>query len=99
MLPTGLFGPGWMSIFESPARVAALRATVRREQPFVFPTMAAKENDADLAFELTPLLQSGIVLAGGGRDPGAVPVDAVRHRQQRGRTSGRRGRRGPDRRR
>jgi len=61
--------------FESPAPIAALRSAVRREQPFAFATMAAKENDADLAFELTPLLRSGIVLAGGGRDPGAAPAD------------------------
>jgi len=62
--------------FESPARIATLRTAVRREQTFDFPTMATKENEANLDFELTPLLQSGIVLAGGGRDPGADPVDA-----------------------
>jgi CHAT domain-containing protein len=33
--------------------------------------MAAQANEADLAFALTPLLQSGIVLAGGGRDSSA----------------------------
>jgi CHAT domain-containing protein len=57
--------------FESPARIAALRAEVRREHPPAFTTKGAQANEADLAFALTPLLQSGIVLAGGGRDPGA----------------------------
>ena len=55
--------------FESPARIAALRAEVRREDPFALPLMAAKPEEDDLAFDLTPLLRSGVVLAGGGRDP------------------------------
>jgi CHAT domain-containing protein/Tfp pilus assembly protein PilF len=57
--------------FESPARIAALRAEVRRDQPLAFTTKGAQANEADLTFALTPLLQSGVVLAGGGRDLGA----------------------------
>jgi CHAT domain-containing protein len=81
--------------FESPARIAALRAEVRREDPLALPLRAASpgKDERDLAltrpfprgvggvrvrpgeeepdFALTPLLRSGVVLAGGGRDPGA----------------------------
>ncbi len=63
--------------FESPARIAALRAAARREDPSALPLPAAQPGEDELDFALTPLLQSGIVLAGGGRDPGAAPVDAL----------------------
>ena len=63
--------------FESPARVAALRAAARREEPFALPSQAAEDREEDLAFALTPLLRSGVVLAGGGRDPDAAPADAA----------------------
>jgi CHAT domain-containing protein len=59
--------------FESPARISALRAAVRREEPFA--PFARADKDDDLAFALTPLLRSGVVLAGGGRAPDAAPVD------------------------
>jgi tetratricopeptide (TPR) repeat protein len=62
---------GTHGFFESPARVAALRAAVRGEDPSALPLQAAKPGEDDLDFALTPLLRSGVVLAGGGRDPGA----------------------------
>jgi CHAT domain-containing protein len=54
--------------FESPDRVAALRARTGREHslPLASPHGPADETDA---FGLTPLLHSGVVLAGGGRAP------------------------------
>jgi CHAT domain-containing protein/tetratricopeptide (TPR) repeat protein len=61
--------------FESPARIAALRAAIRREDPLALSLPAGKDQQDDLAFALTPLLRSGLVLAGGGRDPGAAPAD------------------------
>jgi CHAT domain-containing protein len=67
---------GTHGFFESPARIAALRAAVRREDPFAPPLKAAKPGKDDLDFALTPWLRSGIALAGGGREPGAGPVDA-----------------------
>jgi CHAT domain-containing protein len=58
--------------FESPSRVAALRVAVRREDPLTLPLLKGdKKKDEDFTFALTPLLRSGVVLAGGGRDPGA----------------------------
>jgi CHAT domain-containing protein len=81
--------------FESPARIAALRDEVRREDPLALPLRAASpgKDPRDLAltrpfprgvggvrvrpgeeepdFALTPLLRSGVVLAGGGLDPAA----------------------------
>jgi CHAT domain-containing protein/Tfp pilus assembly protein PilF len=60
--------------FESPARIAALRAAVRRDEPFA-PLAPVGKDDEDLAFALTPMLRSGVVLAGGGRAPDAAPVD------------------------
>jgi CHAT domain-containing protein len=68
---------GTHGFFESPARVAALRAAVRRERPFA---LASKPGDADddaASFALAPFLYSGVVLAGGGRAPdtaGANPL-------------------------
>jgi tetratricopeptide (TPR) repeat protein len=62
--------------FESPSRVAALRAQNRREDPLSVPVQAGEDREDDLAFELTPLLRSGLVLAGGGRGPGEAPADA-----------------------
>jgi CHAT domain-containing protein len=53
--------------FESPARIAALRAEIRREDPFGSSLLSARGRDDDLTFALTPLLRSGVVLAGGGR--------------------------------
>jgi CHAT domain-containing protein/Tfp pilus assembly protein PilF len=53
--------------FESPARIAALRADIRREDPFGSSLLSAQGRDDELAFALTPLLRSGVVLAGGGR--------------------------------
>jgi CHAT domain-containing protein len=67
---------GTHGFFESPQRVAALRAAVRREDPLASPLRDARGLEDDLAFALTPLLRSGVVLAGGGRDPGAAPGDA-----------------------
>jgi CHAT domain-containing protein/tetratricopeptide (TPR) repeat protein len=61
---------GTHGFFESPARVAALRAAVRREDPSALLLKADKPSEGDLDFALT-LLRSGVVLAGGGRDPGA----------------------------
>jgi CHAT domain-containing protein len=60
--------------FESPARIAALRADIRREDPFGSSLLSARGREDDLAFALTPLLRSGVVLAGGGR--AAVAGDA-----------------------
>ncbi len=67
---------GTHGFFESPARIAALRAEVRREDPFALPLTATKSGDDDVDFALMPLLRSGVVLAGGGRDPGAGLPDA-----------------------
>jgi CHAT domain-containing protein len=53
--------------FGSPARIAALRAEIRREDPFGSSLRSARSREDDLAFALTPLLRSGVVLAGGGR--------------------------------
>jgi CHAT domain-containing protein/tetratricopeptide (TPR) repeat protein len=62
---------GTHGFFESPARVAALRAAARREDPSALPLKAAKPGEDEPDFALTPLLRSGVVLAGGGRDPAA----------------------------
>jgi CHAT domain-containing protein len=62
---------GTHGFFESPARVAALRAAVLREDPSALPLKPAKPGEDELDFALTPLLRSGVVLAGSGRDPGA----------------------------
>jgi CHAT domain-containing protein len=67
---------GTHGFFEAPARVAALRAQVRREDPSALALKANKPAEDDPDFALTPMLRSGVVLAGGGRDPGAGPVDA-----------------------
>ncbi len=67
---------GTHGFFESPARIAALRAAVRREDPLALTLVANKPGEGDPDFALTPLLRSGVVLAGGGRDPGAGLPDA-----------------------
>jgi CHAT domain-containing protein len=59
--------------FESPARIAALRADIRREDPFGSSLLSARGHEDDVAFALTPLLRSGVVLVGGGR---AAAADA-----------------------
>ena len=61
--------------FESPDRVAALRAAARRESRLGPAADGRHGRDGRLAFALTPLLHSGVVLAGGGRDPDAAPAD------------------------
>jgi tetratricopeptide (TPR) repeat protein/CHAT domain-containing protein len=66
---------GTHGFFESPARVAALRAEARREDPLALALKADKPGEGDPDFALIPLLRSGVALAGGGRDPGAGPVD------------------------
>jgi CHAT domain-containing protein len=68
---------GTHGFFESPARIAALRAAIGREEyPLTLPMQAATDREDDRAFELEPLLRSGVVLACGGRDPGTVPAEA-----------------------
>jgi CHAT domain-containing protein/tetratricopeptide (TPR) repeat protein len=61
--------------FESPARITAFRAAVRREGGLAHPLPAGKAGEDELTFALMPLLRSGVVLAGGGRDPGTAPSD------------------------
>jgi CHAT domain-containing protein/Tfp pilus assembly protein PilF len=67
---------GTHGFFETPARVAALRAQLRREDPSALALKATKQGEDDPDFALTPMLRSGVVLAGDGRDPGAGSVDA-----------------------
>jgi CHAT domain-containing protein/Tfp pilus assembly protein PilF len=55
--------------FESPARIFALRAEVGREGTSA-PSAGAGKDDVNSNFDLTPMLRSGVVLAGGGRAPG-----------------------------
>ncbi len=52
--------------FESPARVAALRAEFRRQQAPGPARPAGQEADDMAATAMTPLVRSGVVLAGGG---------------------------------
>ena len=58
--------------FESPARLAAFR----RDDAVAEAFWAISGKEQDLAFELTPLLRSGIVLAGGAREPVASDISA-----------------------
>jgi CHAT domain-containing protein len=64
--------------FESPARVAVLRAHARAEGGLDLPDLGGKDADDSAAFALTPLLRSGVVLAGGGRkfEPEDLSADA-----------------------
>jgi CHAT domain-containing protein/tetratricopeptide (TPR) repeat protein len=65
---------GTHGFFESPARVAALRAVVGRDQALAFASKPSEADDNWATFELAPYLCSGVVLAGGGRalDPSAL---------------------------
>jgi tetratricopeptide (TPR) repeat protein len=62
---------GTHGFFESPARVAALRASALPEHAFALTVEPNKPGESDADFALTPLLRSGVVLAGGGREPDA----------------------------
>jgi CHAT domain-containing protein/Tfp pilus assembly protein PilF len=69
---------GTHGFFESPARIAALRAAARREGPFAMSLKAIKPGEDDSDFALAPLVRSGVVLAGGGREPDAGLSDLTR---------------------
>jgi CHAT domain-containing protein/Tfp pilus assembly protein PilF len=58
--------------FDSPARIAALRAASLEGTGDSSPELDPPR-EQDRSFELLPLLRSGIVLAGGGREPDAEP--------------------------
>jgi CHAT domain-containing protein len=68
---------GTHGFFESPARLAVLRASVSREQFFTFEPKPGRAESDDAEFELTPLLKSGVVLAGGGRAPDPARSDPL----------------------
>jgi CHAT domain-containing protein len=68
---------GTHGFFESPARVAALRAVIRRERPSAFASKPGTADDDAAAFALTPFLKSGVVLAGGGRAPDPANSDPL----------------------
>jgi tetratricopeptide (TPR) repeat protein len=70
---------GTHGFFESPARVAALRGAVRRDQPFAFAPRPGKADEHAADFALTPFLRSGVVLAGGGRSPDLSQSDPLRN--------------------
>jgi CHAT domain-containing protein/tetratricopeptide (TPR) repeat protein len=57
---------GTHGFFESPARLTALRHADRAESNLGLLTLRGID---DSAFALTPLLRSGLILTGGGRDP------------------------------
>jgi CHAT domain-containing protein len=67
---------GTHGFFESPARVAALRAAMRREQPPPFGPIPGVSYDDTAGFPFMPFLHSGVVLAGGGRAPDPARSDA-----------------------
>ncbi len=60
--------------FESPDRIAALRAEIRRENASAAFAQAGKDEENPL-FELTPMLRSGVVLAGGSRAPDPATIN------------------------
>ncbi len=66
---------GTHGFFESPERIAALRASMSREGHLDLVSTPEKGDDDTAAFELTPFLFSGVVLAGGGRAPDPVGSD------------------------
>lgn len=68
---------GTHGFFESPDRIAALRAAIRQEGVIAMMPKAGKEVEDDHAFDLAPLLRSGVVLAGGGRAMDAGQFDAA----------------------
>jgi CHAT domain-containing protein/Tfp pilus assembly protein PilF len=55
--------------FESPARIANLRSAVGHEGARGFASLSAKTDSKEVTLALAPLLHSGVVLAGAGRDP------------------------------
>jgi CHAT domain-containing protein len=60
---------GTHGFFEDPGRIAALRASTRRQMHIDFTSKPEKADDESFSLELGPFLNSGIVLAGGGRAP------------------------------
>jgi CHAT domain-containing protein/tetratricopeptide (TPR) repeat protein len=68
---------GTHGFFSSPTRVAALRAAVRREQPFNGASRSGNAADDAAAFALTPFLRSGVILAGGGRGPDPMQLNEL----------------------
>jgi CHAT domain-containing protein len=61
---------GTHGFFESPERVVALRNAMRSEHATASLPGPGTSDDNPAAFTLIPFLQSGLVLAGGGRAPG-----------------------------
>jgi CHAT domain-containing protein len=60
---------GSHGFFEGPGRIAALRASMRRRMRVDLASKREKADDDSSSLELGPFLNSGIVLAGGGRAP------------------------------
>jgi CHAT domain-containing protein len=68
---------GTHGFFESPARIAALRTTVHRDQPFALASKPRAADDDAAVLALAPFLRSGVVLAGGGRAPDPASSDPL----------------------
>jgi len=68
---------GTHGFFEVPGRIAALRASMRRKMPANLGSKPDQADDASSSLELSPFLDSGIVLAGGGRAPDPSQVQAL----------------------